>query len=57
MHSICSTPELSEWRDIFVIGLKLSLLHYYVRFSKLVHQKQLGKMLLLVLLWLVITRG
>jgi len=23
MHSICSTPELSERRDIFAMGLKL----------------------------------
>jgi len=28
-----------------------------VRFSMLVHQKELGKVLLLVLLWLVITSG
>jgi len=28
-----------------------------VRFNKLVHQKQLGKVLRLVLLWLVITSG
>jgi len=39
------------------MGLKLSLHHYQVRFSKLVRQKRLEKMLVLVLLWLVITRG
>jgi len=46
-------------REIFAMGLKLSLHHYQVTFSKLVHQKQLGKLLglLLVLLWLMITSG
>jgi len=57
MHSICITPEVSERREIFAMVLKLSLHHYQVRFSKLVRQKQLEKMLVLVLLWLVITRG
>jgi len=28
MHSICSTPALSEIREIFAMGLKLSLHHY-----------------------------
>jgi len=28
MHSVCSTPELSERREIFAMGLKLSLHHY-----------------------------
>jgi len=43
-------------RGIFAMGLKLSLHHHQVRFSKLVHQKQLRNVLLLVLLWLVIAK-
>jgi len=57
MHSICSTPEVSKRREIFAMGLKLTLHHYQMRFSQLVRQKQLEKMLVVVLLCLVITRG
>jgi len=49
LYCVCSTPELSERN--FAMVLKWSFHHQWVGYRKLqVHQKQLRKTLLLVLL-------